>query len=96
MVDKPADGTTLQSAWRSLGQRIAVAGGALVAILGLLYDVPTTTAALRGAGTWLALLAAVRFGAWALACAQDLDQRAGLGKLIAADAETPEEAQVAE
>ena len=78
MVDKVADGASLRSAWRSLGQRVAVAGGAFVAFVALFHHVPPSTAALRGGVTWLALLAATRLGGWALASAHQLDRGAGL------------------
>ena len=65
-VDKAAGEAHLSNAWRALGHRIAVAGACAVALFSLFLHVPPTTAALRGAGTWLALLFATRLGVLAL------------------------------
>lgn len=78
MVDKVVDGASLRRIWTSLGQRVAAAGGAFVALYALLHHVPPSTAALRGGAAWLALLVAVRLGGWALATACRLDEEAGL------------------
>ena len=78
MVDKVADGASLRRIWTSLGQRVAVAGGAFVAFWALLHHTPPVAAALRGGAAWLALLFAVRLGGWALATSCRLDEEAGL------------------
>ena len=60
MVDKGPDGASLRGAWRSLGQRVAVAGGSFVALLSLFHHVPASTAALRGAAAWFGVLVLTR------------------------------------
>ena len=66
MVDKAPDASALSAAWRSLGQRIAVAGGCFVALLSLFHHVPTSTAALRGGIAWIGVLALTRFSGFVL------------------------------
>jgi hypothetical protein len=53
-------------AWRSFGSRLAVAAGALVALLSLLFDAPLSLASLRGAATVIVLRVTVALGARAL------------------------------
>jgi len=72
-VDKAAGEAFLASAWGSLGHRVAVTGGSFVALLSLFHHVPPSTAALRGAGTWFALLVVARLGGFALRHAFRLD-----------------------
>ena len=86
MVDKAHNADSLRSAWRCLGQRVAVAGGSLVALVALLQHTPPSTAALRGGVTWLAVLAMTRLGGLALAHAHRFDlERAA--RLTSGDAE---------
>jgi hypothetical protein len=60
MSDSPERGQTLESAWLGFGQSLAVAGGALLALVSLLLHVPVWVAALRGALLFVALWAIVR------------------------------------
>lgn len=76
MVDRASAEVSLTSAWRSLGRRVAVTGGSLVALVSLFHHVPVSTAALRGAGAWFALLLATRLGATLLRHAVRLDHAA--------------------
>ena len=73
MVDRGSGEVPLVSAWRSLGRRVSVAGGSFVALLSLFHHVPVSTAALRGGGTWIALLLATRLGCFALEHALRMD-----------------------
>ena len=73
MVDRSTAELRLTSAWRSLGTRVAVAGGSGMALLSLFHHVPPSTAALRGGATWLALLLVTRAGAFALRSAHRMD-----------------------
>ena len=84
-VDKAADEVSLRAAWRSLGQRIAVAGGSFVALLSLFHHVPASTAALRGGAAWLGVILLTRFSGFVLAHAYRLDTRT--------EDENPEEKQ---
>jgi hypothetical protein len=73
MVDRAPDIASLTVAWRSLGQRVAVAGGCLVGLLSLFHHVSASTAALRGAATWIGVLALTRFSGFVLAHACRFD-----------------------
>lgn len=73
MVDRSSGEVPLVSAWRSLGRRVSVAGGSFVALVSLFHHVPASTAALRGGGTWIALLLATRLGCFALGHAHRQD-----------------------
>jgi hypothetical protein len=55
MTDSPITAHSLQAAWLAFGRRAAVAGGALAALVSLLFDAPVRVASLRGALAWLAL-----------------------------------------
>lgn len=85
MTDRAWDETPLREVCRSLGHRIAVAGGSLVALLSLFHHVRVSTAALRGGSTYLALLLVARLGFAALVQARALDAKAK------AEAEEPQE-----
>ncbi len=60
MTDRPITAHPLAAAWLALGRRLAVAGGALAALLSLFFDTPVWVASLRGALAWLAITAVVR------------------------------------
>ena len=75
MVDRATDGISLQTAWRALGQRVAVIGGSFVGLLSLLNHVPTSTAALRGGAAWAVVLIMTWLSGHALGLAQRFDSR---------------------
>lgn len=52
--------------WFALGRRLAVGAGAACALLSLLHDAPPSTAALRGALAWAAVMLHFRLSARAL------------------------------
>jgi hypothetical protein len=60
MADKVNTGRLLATEWLALARYSAVAGGALVAMVSLLFDVPLRIASLRGALTLVALLVVIR------------------------------------
>ena len=60
MVDRAITAHPLGIAWLALAKRIAVAAGALAALVSLIYDTPLWVASLRGALTWLALVVLAR------------------------------------
>jgi hypothetical protein len=60
MTDRPITAHPLAAAWLAVGRRLAVAGGALAALLSLFFDTPVWVASLRGALAWVAILALVR------------------------------------
>ncbi len=66
MTDTAVDTERLRSAWRSLGHRVAVAGGCLVALVSLFHHVPLSTASLRGGAAYLAARLIARWGLLAL------------------------------
>ena len=49
MTDTGPEGRSVELAWLSFGRAVAVAAGALTALVGLLFDVPVPIATLRGA-----------------------------------------------
>ncbi len=80
MVDKGPNEASLRGAWRSLGQRIAVAGGCFVALLSLFHHVPASTAALRGGAAWLGVILLTRFSGFVLTHAYRFDAANADGK----------------
>lgn len=56
MVDRAITAHPLAAAWLGLSRRVAVAAGALAALVSLIFDTPVWVASLRGAGTWFAVL----------------------------------------
>lgn len=63
-VDIYSDLGALVETWRAVGRRVAVAIGALVALLSLVSDAPVRIASWRGALAWAAVLAVTSVGAW--------------------------------
>jgi len=74
VTDRAHDEIPLRDLCTSLGHRIAVAGGCLVALLSLLNHVRVSTAAVRGGLTFLAVLLVARWGFAALCQAHALDE----------------------
>lgn len=66
MTDRAVDPEHLRSTWRSLGCRVAVAGGCLVALVSLFHHVPVSTASLRGGVAFVALRLIARWGLFAV------------------------------
>ena len=60
MADRAITAHPLGLAWLALAKRVAVAGGALAALVSLIYDAPPWVACARGALTWLALVLLAR------------------------------------
>ena len=60
MVDRAITAHPLGLAWLALASRVAVAAGALAALVSLIYDTPLWVASLRGALTWLSLVVLAR------------------------------------
>lgn len=75
MSDRAHDDLSLAAAGRSLGRRLAVAGGSLAAIVSLFHHVPASTAALRGAATYAVVLLVAKLGLGALRWTLDLESR---------------------
>ncbi len=65
----------VRDAWRPLGHRIAVASGSLVGLVSLLNDVRVSTASLRGAAAYFAILLTSWLGSLAMDRALDYDER---------------------
>ena len=65
---------------RAIGGRLAVAGGALVALVSLLQHAPVTLACARGAGTLVALVLGTRLAVAALERSLRFDRRASAKK----------------
>ena len=74
MADKRPDEVALRQAWRPLSHRFAVATGSFVALVSLFHHVPVSTAALRGAGTYAAILLVARLGLWAMETTLQLEK----------------------
>ena len=53
---------SLHPIWRALARHLAVAAGALVALISMLYHTPAWVAALRGGATWFAVHTCARIG----------------------------------
>ncbi|MBI5434172.1 MAG: hypothetical protein HZA52_15165 [Planctomycetes bacterium] len=66
MVDTGNTAVRLVTAWLSTGRAIAVAAGALVALIALDHDVDLDIAALRGGLTTIVVVLLVKYGARAL------------------------------
>ena len=81
MSDSRQDGLALESAWLGFGQGLAVAAGAALALLSLLFHVPVWVAALRGGLLFAGLMLIVRSTLWLIAAmrtdAQEHEKRAG-------------------
>jgi hypothetical protein len=60
MVDRGITAHPVASGLAALGRRVAVASGALAALVSLLVDAPPWVASARGAATALAVLVTVR------------------------------------
>lgn len=60
MADTESTAQSVGLGLASLGRRVAVGSGALVALVSLLVDVPVWVASARGAGTAIAVLLVVR------------------------------------
>jgi hypothetical protein len=73
MLDKGSGESPLQSSWRAITRRLAVAAGSFAALLSLLHHVPVSIASLRGGAAWLVVLALSRVGWFALERTLDLD-----------------------
>ena len=78
MSDKGSEEVSLH-ARRVLVRRIPVAAGSFVALISLVYHVPVSVAALRGAAAYLAVLLVLKLGFFALekSLAADLRARGG-------------------
>jgi hypothetical protein len=73
--DKPSGEFSLQSAWRPLARRVAVAAGAFAALVSLLNHVPVSVAAMRGAAAFAAVLVIAKVGLAALSASLHADER---------------------
>ena len=76
MSDRGSGGLSLQATWRSLGHRLAVAGGCLAALIALLNHVPIHTSSLRGVAAYVAVLVVAKLGLFALERAIAIEERA--------------------
>jgi hypothetical protein len=80
MADSRNGGPTLEAAWLGFGQSLAVAAGAALALLSLLFHVPVWVAAVRGGVLFIGILMLVRATLWLVAAmradAQPEDRRA--------------------
>ena len=74
MTDKRFDEVALRHTWRPLSHRFAVATGSFVALVSLFHHVPISTAALRGAGAFVAMLIVARLGLLAMEKTVELDK----------------------
>ena len=74
MTDKRSDEVALRHTWRPLSHRFAVATGSFVALVSLFHHVPVTTASLRGAGTYMAILLVARLGLMAMQKTVEFDK----------------------
>ena len=77
VADSPGEAPGLEQLWLGFGQSIAVAAGALFALLSLMLHVPVWVAALRGALLFLVLWVVVRATCWLLAALGRERARAG-------------------
>jgi hypothetical protein len=66
MPDRARDDASLGLLWSSFGRRLAVAGGALVALVSLLHHVPLGITTLRAGAAFLAVSLGSRLGWLAL------------------------------
>ncbi len=66
MADRSGGEVSLGDAWRFLSHRLAVAAGSLVALISLFHHVPVSTASMRGAAAFLAVLLLAKLGLFAL------------------------------
>jgi hypothetical protein len=78
MVDRSPVEVPLHHAWRVFATRLAVAAASFVALLSLFHHVPASTAALRGAATFIALRIAARIALAALQRSEALDRGNGV------------------
>ena len=78
-IDKASGEISLQTAWRPLARRVAVAGGCFTALVSLLNHTPVSVASMRGAATFAAVLVIARLGLQAVSASLAADQRAGRG-----------------
>jgi len=76
MTDRSYDAVSLRSAWRSLGHRLAVAGGCVAALVSLLNHAPVLNASLRGVVAYAAVLIVARLGLFALQYSLRLERTA--------------------
>lgn len=76
MVDIASSAIRPETVWRSLGRSLAVAAGALSALLSLLAGTAVSTACFRGAIALFGVLILTRIGAAALASLDAAEQRA--------------------
>jgi hypothetical protein len=76
MSDRSSGEVSLQTTWRSLAHRAAVAGGCLAALISLFHHVPVSTASLRGATAYAVVLLVARLGLFALERALEFDAQA--------------------
>ena len=67
MVDRAITAHSVERGLAALGRRIAVAAGALTALVSLLVDAPVWVASARGAATAICVLFVVRFASAFLA-----------------------------
>jgi hypothetical protein len=74
-IDKASGEVSLQSAWRPLARRVAVAGGCFAALVSLLNHVPVSVASMRGAAAFVVLLVIARLGLAALSASLAADGR---------------------
>lgn len=66
MADSPNSTQPLEHAWLQLGKSLAVATGALIALLSLLFHVPVWVASVRGGLAFIGVHVVVRVAAAAL------------------------------
>jgi len=78
-IDKASGEISLQTAWRPLARRVAVAGGCFTALVSLLNHTPVSVASLRGAATFAAVLVISKLGFQAVSASLAADRRAGQG-----------------
>lgn len=76
MVDKASEQFSLHTAWRALGQRLAVAAGAVTALASLFESAPAWVASLRGALCFFIVRTVWKWGLVALEAAMQSDHKA--------------------
>ena len=73
MTDRGSGGFSLHPAWQALATRLAVAAGAIVALVSMLEHTPAWVASLRGALTFFVVRTVARWGLTALEQALSAD-----------------------
>jgi hypothetical protein len=82
MADSPLESGSLGASWFGFGRSLAVATGALLALLSLYFHVPVWVAAVRGGLAFLGVWAIVRATQWLLIALQADARRAPSKKRV--------------